>query len=102
MNRGEVWWVDLPGGPRPYLILTRQAAVPRLERLLAVPVTTTIRGIPTEVPLDRDDGMPNECVLSLDNLDLVARRRFRSRICNLRAEKLQEVCAALSLAVDCS
>ena len=102
MNRGEVWWVDLPAETRPYLILTRQTAVPLLERVLAVSATTTIRGIPTEVPLDRADGMPKECVLSLDNLDLVARSRFRQRICGLRAEKMQEVCAALSRAVECS
>jgi len=47
--------------PRPWLILTRDEAIEVLDKLLAVPATTTIRGIPTEVPLGREDGMPSEC-----------------------------------------
>lgn len=68
LGRGEIWWVEHPqAGRRPYLVLTRQALVPALHALLAVPATRTLRGIPTEVPLDHGDGMPQECALSLDN-----------------------------------
>lgn len=88
--------------PRPYLILTRQAAIPLLERLIAVPATTTIRGIATEVPLDRSDGMPTECVLSLDNVDSIRKARFVERICVLGPAKLVQVCSVLSRSVDCS
>ena len=50
VNRGEVWWAEHPdAGRRPYLVLTRQAAIPVLNRVLAVPATRTVRGIPTEV-----------------------------------------------------
>lgn len=102
MIRGEVWWVDAPGGRRPYLILTRTSAIPRLDRVLTVPATSTIRGIPTEVPLDRGDGMPAECVLTLDNVGTSRKSHFVERICRLSEVKLREVCAALSQAVDCA
>ena len=59
MNRGEVWWVEHPeAGRRPACVLTRQAAIPVLTSVLVAPATRTIRDIPTEVTLTRDDGMP--------------------------------------------
>ncbi len=103
MNRGEVWWVERPGlGRRPHLVVTREAAVPVLHSVIAVPATRTIRGIPTEVALSRDDGMPTDCVLSLDNLTLVPKALFVDRICRLSIEKMREVCAALAVATGCA
>ena len=102
MNRAEIWWVEDPeAGRRPHLVVTRQAAVPVLTTLLAVPATRTIRGLPTEVPLSRADGMPDECVLTLDNVTAIPREFFVERICRLRAERMQEVCAALAAATGC-
>jgi mRNA interferase MazF len=103
VNRGEVWWVERPEiGRRPHLVLTRQAAIPVLNSLLAVPATRTVRGIPTEVGLGPDDGMPTACALSLDNLTLVPKAMFRERICRLRPERMSEVCRALVLASGCA
>jgi mRNA interferase MazF len=100
--RSEVWWVEHPhAGRRPFLVLTRQAAVPVLNALLAVPATRTIRQIPTEVVLDRGDGMPEECALSLDNLTLVPKELFATRITRLSVERMSEVCRALTLASGC-
>ena len=102
MNRGEVWWVEDPAaGRRPHLILTRQSAIPLLHSFLAVPATRVIRGIPTEVPLGRDDGMPEECVLTLDNLTLVPRAFFIEPICRLPVERIRQVCGALGVATGC-
>ena len=101
--RGEVWWVEHPeAGRRPFLVLTRQAAIPVLNALLAVPATRTVRRIPTEVVLDTDDGMPEECALSLDNLTLVPKELFRTRITRLSLERMTEVWRALGLASGCS
>src|SRR6266536_1928486 len=101
--RSEIWWVEHPdAGRRPFLVLTRQAALPVLNGLLAVPATRTIRQIPTEVVLDTDDGMPEECALSLDNLTLVPTELFRTRITRLSVERMSEVCRALTLASGCS
>lgn len=103
MNRGDVWWVEHPAaGRRPHLVLTRQMAIPILNAYLAVPATQTIRGIRTEVRLDESDGMPRECVLSLDSLAVVPRELFTERICTLRTERLAEVCRALAVATGCS
>ena len=73
-----------------------------LNALLAVPATRTIRHIPTEVVLDTGDGMPQECALSLDNLTLVPKELFRTRITRLPVERMNEVCRALTLASGCN
>jgi len=72
-----------------------------LNAVLAVPATRTIREIPTEVVLDVTDGMPEECALSLDNLTLVPKELFRSRITRLSVERMREVCRGLALASGC-
>ncbi len=89
-------------GRRPFLVLTRQAALPLLNAVLAVPATRTLRGIPTEVALDVADGMPDECALSLDNLTLVPKELFQTRITRLSIERMREVCRALAIASGCS
>lgn len=101
--RSEVWWVEHPdAGRRPFLVLTRQAAIPVLQALLAVPATRTIRQIPTEVVLDQRDGMPDECALSLDNLTVIPKELFMDRITRISVERMTEVCRALALASGCA
>ncbi|MGH9075000.1 MAG: type II toxin-antitoxin system PemK/MazF family toxin [Acidimicrobiales bacterium] len=101
--RGEIWWYEHPeAGRRPFLILTRDHLVPLLTQVLGVPATTTVRGIPTEVALDEDDGMPAPCVLNLDNLSLIRPSLCVERITTLCPAKLQAVCAALRVAAACS
>jgi mRNA interferase MazF len=102
VGRGEVWWHEHPDeSRRPYLILQRDAAIPVLTQLLAVPATRTRRGIPTEVGLDEADGMPQACVLALDNLRQVRPSYLTRRITALGPERMREVCQALHAAVDC-
>ena len=56
--RGEIWWGEAPDEKgRPYLILTRNEAVPVLRTILVAPITRTIRGIPTEVPVGAEEGL---------------------------------------------
>ena len=81
--------------------MTRDAAIGVLDRVIAVPLTRTIRGIPTEVRLDCHDGVPEECAVSLDNLGVVPKGHLTERICTLSPDRLAQVCTALSLAVDC-
>ena len=100
--RGEVWWAESPAAKRrPYLVLTRQATIEHLHSVLAVPATRTVRGIPTEVPLDEDDGMPEPCALSLDNALLMPKTYFVERVCRLGIAKMGEVCRALRIATGC-
>ena len=100
--RGEVWWYEHPrAGRRPFLILSRDEAIPVLNQLLAVPATRTIRGIPTEVELDRSDGMPVPCALAADNTTLIRSSLCTERITRLAPERMQAVCDALAAATAC-
>jgi mRNA interferase MazF len=102
VNRGEIWWAQSPAGKRrPYLILTRQAAIPVLNAVLAVPATRTVRAIPTEVELSRDDGMPEACALSFDNVTTMPKAFLVNRICRLSVERMAQVCRALRVAAGC-
>jgi len=102
VSRGEVWWYEHPAtGRRPYLILTRDEALPVLDRFLGVPATRNVRGIPTEVPLDQSDGMPSACALTLDNLEPIRGSLCTRRITQLGPERMTMVCEALAAATGC-
>lgn len=102
MNRGEVWWLEHPeAGRHPACIVTRQAAIPVLRSVLVAPATTQLRGIPTEVLLGPEDGMPRECALTLDNIAPVPKALLTERITRLGAAKLAELCRALNIAAGC-
>lgn len=101
--RGEIWWHEPPDEKRrPVLILTRNEGVAVLNQVIAVPATTVVRSIPTEVHLGRADGMPTECVLTLDNLRPVRTAHLTEHITTLDGARLAAVCEALAFAVDCS
>lgn len=101
-DRGEVWWAEHPAtGRRPACVLTRQAAIPVLTAVLVAPATRTVRGIPTEVMLGTQDGMPEECALSFDNLATIPKALLTERITRLGPVKLAELCRALAVATGC-
>lgn len=100
--RGDVWWYEDPRtGRRPFLVITRNEAIPVLNQLLAVPATRTVRGIPTEVELDESDGMPARCVLALDNISLVRSALLTEHITRLAPPRMRAVCDALALTTAC-
>ena len=82
--------------------MTRSAAIPVLDSILAVPLTRTIRDIPTEVRLGPADGLPDDCVAPLDNLRPVPKANLVERMCVLDAVRMAQACAALIAATDCS
>ena len=101
-QRGQVWWGELEHiGRRPFLVMSRPAAIGVLNSVIAAPVTRTVRGIPTELPLSSDDGMPTDCAASFDNLRVVPKANLVDHICTLRPHRLTEACAALRAAADC-
>lgn len=101
-RRGDVWWAEIEGlGRRPFLVMTRSAAIPVLNSVLAAPVTRTIRGIPTELPLGVDDGMPTACAASFDNLRVVPKAYLTERQCTIAESRLGDACAALRSAAGC-
>lgn len=97
MKRGEIWWAELaaPAGRRPVLLLSRNEAYLVRALVMVAPVTTRIRGIPSEVPLGPEDGVPRACVVNLDTITTIAKASLRERLTSLSAEKLKAVEAAL-------
>ena len=102
-HRGEIWWCELPEiGRRPVVVLSRDAAIPRLRRALVAPCTTTIRGLASEVLLEPGaDPVPLPSAVNLDSVESVTVGVLVDRLGRLSDERMREVCAALSVAVDC-
>ncbi len=101
MNRGDVRWYTFkaPDKKRPVLILTRNSGIAVLNSVTIAPITSTIRSIPTEVVLTKDDGMPSTCAANFDNLQTVSKRNVGDRIARLRPARLKEAAAAVSFAL---
>ena len=101
MNRGDVCWYSFkaPDKKRPVLILTRDSAISVLNSVTIAPITSTIRSIPTEVVLTKDDGLPNRCAANFDNLQTVPKRNIGDRIARLTMQKMKEAGAATSFAL---
>jgi len=101
--RGEVWWCEPPDiGRRPVVVLSRDAAIPRLRRVLIAPCTTTIRGLTSEVVLEPDDDpVPLRSAVNLDSVESVSIAVLVERLGRLSGTRMRQVCAALEVAVDC-
>ncbi|MDA8385795.1 MAG: type II toxin-antitoxin system PemK/MazF family toxin [Actinomycetota bacterium] len=101
--RGEVWWCELPDiGRRPVVVLSRDAAIPRLGRTLIAPCTTNIRDLPSEVILEPgDDPVPRHCAANLDSVESVTLGVLTERLGRLADARMIQLCRALEVAVDC-
>ncbi len=101
-RRGEVWLADLPGDKiRPVIVMTRSRIASLLHSVIAAPITSTVRGIPTEVALSKPEGLVRDSVANFDNLQLVSRQYLIRRIGVLGEAKLSEACRSLRYAVSC-
>ena len=100
MKRGEIRWYTFrsPDKRRPVLVLTRGEVIDRLNDIIVVPVTRTIRGITTEVVLTADDGMPTPCALNFDHVALAQRDRIGPVLSTLPETRWPEVRRALLIA----
>jgi mRNA interferase MazF len=104
VRRGEVWWARLPrpAGRRPVVLLSRDAAYAVRASVTVAPVTRTIRDIPVEVVLDREDGLPARCVANLDDITTIPRDLLERRIVALSAQRIAEVEVAIRFALGLS
>ena len=101
-RRGEIWWVETPNRRRrPYLVMTRSAAIPVLNAVLAAPLTRTIRELPTELLLSSGDGVPQESVASFDNMTVIPKAHLVDRMAQLSPGRMSQACRALQAAVGC-
>ncbi len=104
MRRGEIRWYRFahPDKRRPVLILTRDSIIPSLGEVTVAPVTTNIRGIPSEVALSVDDGLPRECAVNCDHLQTVPRKKLGAPVTSLPAERMEQVARAVRFALALS
>lgn len=101
MRRGEIWWARLrgPAGRRPVLLLSRNDAYQVRALVTVAPLTTRMRGIPVEVKLGPDDGLPKDCVINLDSVVTIRKTRLERRLAVLGPEKLLAAGEALRFAL---
>ena len=102
-QRGEVWWCEVPDRHRrPVVVLSRDAAIAALQRVIGAPCSTVTRNLATEVALEPGDApVPLPSVVQLDSTFNVSVAHLTSRLGRLSGERMHQVCTALSTAVDC-
>ena len=83
------------------MILTRDNAIRYLSTVTVAPITSTIRGVPSEVVLDEEDGMKEQCAVNLHNTLTVSQQRLGPRLSHLNARRMDEICAALGFSIGC-
>ena len=103
IRRGDVRMYSFakPDKPRPVLVLTRQSALGYLGTATVAPITSTIRGVPSELVLAEEDGMKKPSAVNLHNLVTVTQERLGRRVSSLSPGRLAEVCAAIRFALGC-
>jgi mRNA interferase MazF len=103
LTRGEVWSYEFkaPDKARPVVILSRADAIAVLHTVIVAPITSTIRGLPSEVLVGPDEGLKTESVVNLDHVQTVEKTRLRRHLGSLGPAALRRVCTALSIAVGC-
>jgi len=100
VGHGQVWWADLDK-VRPVVILTRARIAPRLRRVLVAPVTTTARGLATEVVLGSAEGVRDGSVASLDNTQLLAVDLLLRPAGRVATARWPEFCTAMAKVLAC-
>jgi mRNA interferase MazF len=104
VNRGEIWLYTFkpPDKRRPVLVLTRQEVIDLLTTVMVAPITSTVRGAPSEVLVGIEEGLKSPSAVNLDHVQTVERRQLVHFVGSLRREKMAAVCRALAVATGCA
>ena len=102
-RRGEIWQYRFrpPDKRRPVLVLTRQEVLPLLRTAMVAPITSTIRGLPSEVLVGAEEGLKHDSAVNLDHVQTIEQRHLRRYVGSLSELKMRRVCLALALAAGC-
>lgn len=103
ITRGDVRLYKFapPDKRRPVVVLTRDSALAYLSTVTVAPITSTIRGVPSEVRLTEEDGMRTACAVNLHNTITVSQHRLGKRVAQLRSARMDEICVALRFSLGC-
>ncbi|HEY4008652.1 MAG TPA: type II toxin-antitoxin system PemK/MazF family toxin [Acidobacteriaceae bacterium] len=101
--RGDIrlYQFGLPDKKRPVLVLTRNSALEYLSSVTVAPITSTIRGVPSEVVLHEADGLKTTCAVNLHNAITVSQERLGKRVAQLGPARMNQVCAAIRFSLGC-
>lgn len=101
LSRGDVRWYKFkpPDKRRPVLVLTRESSIEYLNEVTVAPLTTSIRGVPSEVVLSNDDGVPERCAINLYYLQTVPKHKLGALITRLSITRMVQVKRALLFAL---
>lgn len=101
--RGDVrlYQFARPDKERPVVVLTRESALRYLSTATVAPITSSVRGVPSEVRLDEEDGMKSPCVINLHNALTVSQQRLGRRVARLGPGRMDEICSALRFSLGC-
>ena len=101
--RGDVrlYSFAAPDKNRPVVVLTRESAIGYLANVTVAPITSAVRGVPSEVVLSEDDGMKSTCAVNLHNAVTVSQKRLGRRVTQLSSARMKEICAALRFSLGC-
>ncbi len=102
VRRGEIRWYRFhaPDKRRPVLVLSRSSVIDYMGEVTVAPITSTVREIPSEVPLSRADGMKTDCAVNLDHLQTVSKGKLGTLIATLSPSRLSEVRRAIMFALE--
>lgn len=85
----------------PVVVLTRDSAIAYLSTVTVAPITSTVRGVPSEVVLSQEDGMKLPCAVNLHNAVTVSQNRLGRRVAQLSSLRMREICMALRFTLGC-
>ena len=102
MKRGEIRWYKFKASDkkRPVILLTRDSVLKYLGEVTVAPVTSTVRDIPSEVFLSKQDGMTKDCAINFDHIQTVSKGKIGSLITTLSTDKLEQVSDAIQFALN--
>jgi mRNA interferase MazF len=102
--RGDVRLYEFapPDKKRAVVVLTRDSAISYLSNVTVAPITSTIRGVPSEVVIDEGEGMKAVCAVNLHNLVTVSKARLGKRVARLNSVRMEQICAALRFSLGCT
>jgi len=84
------------------LVVSREDVIPLLHTVMVAPITSTVRGLPSEVLVGADEGLKRESAVNLDHVQTVEQAALTAFVGTLSSAKMQQVCRALGIATGCS
>jgi mRNA interferase MazF len=103
VTRGEIWLLEFepPDKRRPVLVLSRAEVIGLLRTVMVAPITSAVRGAPSEVIVGVDEGLKQRSAINLDHVQTVDQARLERYVGSVSPRTMSAVCSALAIATGC-